>query len=235
MNKLKWIVLCVILITCSCGIEKSTEYWLQPENQNGIIINFFASDEYCIEAIRTSLEFKESNRIDSTISALISNSEVDSLSVGLDKHQAIKSLLKLRSEVYFQLAILKEELVEANGGYCAPDSWDYTKDFPLFPILPYRTVTNKKFWSENRNRNKIKDALLKFDSGLNSLGQPYGYQEDIKTLRSTFPAMSSITEGQIIDNLLLENTTVGAILTLKLIQLNAVEKMIRFQNHILNL
>ena len=125
----------LMVFAIGCSTEKSAEYWLKPENQDGTLVHFFATDEYCIEAIRTSEEFREIELLTDSIGLRNLNSKVDSSLVDQTYFSALKELEEINSEAAYKILEMKEEMIANCGGYCVPDSWDLTKDFPMFSYL----------------------------------------------------------------------------------------------------
>jgi len=230
---LRLLVIFLILWT-GCSTEKSAEYWLQPENQNGTLVHFFATDEYCIEAIRTSEEFKQIELLTDSIRNLHVNSKVDSSLADQAYFGALKQIEEINREALYQVVEMKEDMIAACGGYCVPDSWDLTKDFPMFPVLPYRTIDTERYWSDLTNRNKLIAVLSRFDTRLDSVGQLYGYTENDAVLSNTNATHAQDDLDAVIDELLKNRHTLGAMNGINIILLATVEKRIRFTKAILS-
>ncbi|MEP1032468.1 hypothetical protein [Ekhidna sp.] len=217
------------LILIACSSEKTTEYWLKPENQNRTPVSFKVDDQYCTEATIICKEMQLIESLDDSTRSLHSDSKVDS-SLSIEPYfNDLKRLEEINRKALEKLEMLKEDMMAFTGGYCPYDIEKLRSgEFSFLPVYPYRTVDTKRYWSKIQTRSVLKNILNEFDTGLDSLGVLYNYTEQDPVLSITSTRQPEEIES-IIDELLKNKSIIEAILGIRIIQMATVQKRLKLK------
>lgn len=125
----------LILFQVSC-VNKSLDYWIEPENQDGSLDGFYATAEYCELLIKNCPEHGKLIQI---------IKEKENLLSEWTKNEVVTDETQLKEILLDRLETIYNEMILYCGGYCS--------NAQELPILPYREKDVQAFWTESRILN----------------------------------------------------------------------------------